>query len=131
MTTLTNQEIFDRTINFMKAQGKPAVAGFVCKYLTTDGHRCAAGCHFKDDPGTNEMAYILQGSVHPESGSIGYRPAEQLLNFQPEGNQLTLLSMLQNAHDTSANSSNFVKSFLFCCRIIAEDFNLDPKLCEE
>ena len=42
---MNNQQFFDVTVAHLRKQGKPAIEPGFCAYLTSDGKKCAVGCH--------------------------------------------------------------------------------------
>lgn len=45
----TKQETFDYVVQHLYKQGKPAIEGDHCRYRTSDGLMCAAGCLIHDN----------------------------------------------------------------------------------
>lgn len=97
MTTITNQQLFERVFRFILAQGKPGTRGGMCAYLGEDGSRCAVGCLLKTDEASNAIARGLGGGYYRNSS------VSPLLDVEPEpGREVEfdkLLSDLQCAHD--------------------------------
>lgn len=89
---MTEQEFFDKTITHLVTQGRPAMtAAGTCKYRTTDGLKCAIGCHIPDELYSRRM-----------EGDSVYQLVERYPETQkyiPE--TLTLAADLQDIHDTN------------------------------
>jgi hypothetical protein len=100
MTHLTDQQIFDRVAKHLLKQGRRAQydndSPFFCAYLNTDGLRCAVGCLFKDDEGTNKAAIVLGGSA---KRNFADGQLQRFLDFDLAAEQIDLLSALQVIHD--------------------------------
>ena len=46
---LSDQELFDKVVNHLRAQGCKALENNQCKYRTSSGLKCAADCLIPDD----------------------------------------------------------------------------------
>lgn len=116
---MTNQELFDFVCLNVIEQGEPSVdEKGACKYRGPNGLKCAAGFLL-----TDEQAEGCEGL------ELGY-----VIDDYPEFEDLwdvNLVSLLQLAHDQSADSESFTSVFVEKCLIIAERFNLSTKILEE
>ena len=87
---MTEQEIFDKVVTHLFAQGKPAkdIDGEGCMYRAPDGCKCAVGCLIPDDIYHPRMEWndIRKIVLH-------YSELQNLLPHLP------MLMALQNIHD--------------------------------
>lgn len=119
---MTNQEIFDKVVRHLVAQGKPAFEDESCKYLTASGEKCAAGCllpevlpeGFEDPEGfsttTNNYSWDEVCLSYPEFREIGSGP---------------FILKIQSAHDRGANSSFWRELWYQRMLVLAEDACVD------
>lgn len=89
-TGMSDQEMFDISLNHMRSQGEPAFDGVKCRYRYTKGEKtlmCAAGPFVDDDSPNQSITAVLSpdrcGGYHAPSYS-------------------RLLERLQIAHDSAA-----------------------------
>lgn len=93
---MTHQETFDTVLAHLRKQGGPAYENNKCRYRTSDGKSCAAGCLIPDED------YIpgLEGTT---AWAV---PVQVLLSKQ--GHDPELVDSLQHVHDLAATQwSNF------------------------
>lgn len=116
---MNNQEVFDKVVEHLVAQGQPAREGFKCFYRGPNGTKCAVGCLIPDE--------LYDEAMEGRSASILESKFPQLQplfsNVDPE-----VLWQLQNVHDLSSNwdkngLGNGGKNHL---DRIAEHFDLEP-----
>lgn len=94
---MTEQEIFDKVVRHLYAQGKPAVEGEGnCRYRTHDGMSCAVGCLIPDDC-YNPLMENLSSSMPQVEAAL--RKAGTLPGGIADNGIRKLLSNLQYAHD--------------------------------
>lgn len=109
------QEFFDKTVNAIRAQGKPSIGPNGCRYRGIGGLKCAVGHHITDDEYSPEMEYL--GCSHWE-----------FLSMLPDGHVLKeyvrLARSMQASHDRAARSGNFLGDFERRVRIVAEEYEL-------
>lgn len=86
----TKQETFDMVVAHLRKQGVPAVDGYVCKYRTPDGLKCAAGCLIPD--GMYDESIELCRADDPAVASL----------LKAAGHDVDLVWLLQRAHDSWA-----------------------------
>ncbi len=55
MNDMTPQEIFDKVVNHLRAQGAKSMDGDACRYRSKDGMQCAAGCLIPDSDYSSDM----------------------------------------------------------------------------
>ncbi len=86
---MTNQEVFDKCVSFLRKQGCASLSekGF-CSYFGPDGKRCAVGVFIEE----NEYKPEFEGD------SLNCRPLIQEL-MRNKGIDLRLLDRLQDVHD--------------------------------
>jgi hypothetical protein len=89
---MTNQEIFDKVVNHLLTQGKPAMEDGRCKYRAAGGLRCAVGCLIPD------------GVYRPSFEGISVDSVPILLALSEvgiprNGDTTELLRKLQRTHD--------------------------------
>lgn len=95
---MNKQEIFDKVVRHLYAQGKPAMNGANCRYRSNDGLSCAVGCLIPDscyDPGMENQ------TVSMEKVQKVLRASGILTGSNSDEEQATtyLLGDLQFAHD--------------------------------
>lgn len=94
-TALTPQEIFDRVIDHLLTQGKPARQKNACLYLTDDGLKCAVGCLLTEEQARewdsrengSSLGFIMQAD------DLKHPPAQWMRDSE------ILLRQLQQLHD--------------------------------
>jgi len=84
---MTNQEVFDKVVAHLKAQGKQSLKGDSCKYRGSMGMKCAVGCLIPDEEYSSE----LEGKT-VRSPELVNLPSLRHLNLE-------LLWDLQGVHD--------------------------------
>lgn len=98
---MTLQEIFDRVVDHLRKQGEPSTTPALhtnsvrCLYRGPNGKKCAVGALITD------AVY----SPHIEGGTVsdvGVRFALGASGIPDDGQTLSLLSELQDAHDSTA-----------------------------
>lgn len=102
---MTNQEIFDKTVAHLRAQGEKAVLpnGQCCYRTEKDGKvlKCALGCHIPDDKYQFKFEGVaLTVGSENDNGSLLFRSFRNFmydLGFTREN--LELLRELQTVHD--------------------------------
>lgn len=85
---MTKQETFDTVVAHLRKQGAKATDGIGCKYRTSDGLQCAAGCLIPDErysPG-------LENSIVSDTSGAGMLIMEL-------GHDLQIVRALQCVHD--------------------------------
>ena len=123
---MTNQEVFDKVLSFLRNQKYISTLSGQCRYRGRDGRMCAVGCLIPDN------------LYDPEMESM---PASTVLAMSPELQNLfdgvdeRMLMDLQSAHDgnmpssTMAESSNIYKltmaSWESAMKRIARDYRLE------
>lgn len=117
---LTLQEVFDKSVGGVIAQGRPGRnLHRACSYRTADGLKCAAG-HLIED----EHYYpALEGNL---AWGASVRPALKASGV-PDS---SLVSALQVAHDDSGDGRDFLPAFAKRSREIAAEYNLDPSAAQ-
>jgi len=121
---LTMQEIFDKSVKGVIAQGKPAVANDAqCAYRTPDGCKCAVGQLIPDDKYDPSWDAPYEPTLIDESTPQGeaLRAALGGLN----NDELALLSDLQAAHDNGSLDDDWLDKFKISSQSIAERWGLD------
>ncbi len=63
MNDMTPQEIFDKVVNHLRAQGAKSMNGDACRYRSSDGMMCAAGCLIPDSEYSSEIEDLNVDSV--------------------------------------------------------------------
>lgn len=96
------QEVFDTVVRHLAKQGRRAVVadadhGYVCRYHTPDGLKCAVGCLIPDD----QYNPAIEGRMFSSLATAAHPPA-WVRDIVDSGHQ-TLLFDLQRAHDTPAD----------------------------
>lgn len=114
---MTDQEIFDKSVSGVLAQGGPSVSnsGYYCMYRGPNGRKCAAG-HLIDD---EHYSPEFEGAYADE---IAFPP---LLTGGVAKDQLELIRELQKAHDRAATFGDFITGFKNGATDVAERFNLN------
>lgn len=111
------QEIFNRAVGGVVAQGKPSVNNYgLCHYRTEDGLKCAVGQLIPDDEYDPEFDI--------RATTTNYRVVSHIadkLGASPE-----FLLDLQDAHDASHRDHNFVESFIDAANRVARKYDLEP-----
>lgn len=114
------QEMFDRVVAHMRAQGQQSVFRFegsastMCAYRGPDGLKCAIGCLIPDDVYTPRMEGQAVGAIVARFPDVrrALRPGAVGLNF---------LTELQEAHD---NVQFLALDFETCARRLAGNWGL-------
>lgn len=113
---LTNQEIFNKAINGLMAQGAPSVdAEGHCLYRGPNGLKCGAGQLIDDE----FYSPKFEGECS-DSGML-------LLALEASGVPKTaseLVAAVQSAHDSSSKLPNFLKDLRLRLRRVAGSFSL-------
>jgi hypothetical protein len=112
---MTKQEMFDRVLEGIVAQGGGAIERGQCRYLTTTKRRCAAGLFLEGEEGRS-MIGSAAFYKHRFTSIVG----EENINF---------LSELQAAHDNSfirdsQSDSAFLINFALNMKRLAASHNL-------
>lgn len=116
-TQRSNQEMLDFVYLKIIEQGRAAMHGLVCVYLTDSGCRCAAG-HLMDNP-----SRYLQGTVGESCVDT------ELIKSGVQEDQLKFVSDLQSAHDRATTFSEkqsqyFLDKFKANIVSVAADYGL-------
>ena len=110
---MTPQEIFDKAVSTILAQGGPSFDGERCLYRGSNGSVCAIGALIPDS-----LAEIGDSTV------MGVRRLSKEPDFPAHlQDHLRLLRRLQTAHD-NAVGAYFMENFLNSAHRAARDFNL-------
>jgi hypothetical protein len=130
---MTNQEIFDKAVSGIIAQGGPSTRimpgdNVVCCYRTETGRKCAIGqliadeFYHKEMEGRNASASLVIGAITRSIGSISGVP------------QRVFMSALQGIHDALTLSTSTDEEFLVSFKEKAYDFakkwELSPNVLE-
>ena len=100
---LTHQEVFDKVVEHLYRQGKPAKKGNDCVYRAKDGTMCAVGCLIPDEFYDPKMEY--HGVDHFYNWYPEALKAAKIDVSDPVMN--CLLRALQRLHDTDENWIDF------------------------
>ncbi len=106
MNDMTPQEIFDKVVNHLRAQGEQSRGGMTggCAYRGRGGMMCAAGCLIPDSEYASEMEGKRVSAVPYFDGF----------------SSLELIGRLQDAHDGGTPGEGWEQTF----KLIAFDFDL-------
>lgn len=101
---LSNQEIFNKVVTHLRAQGRKAVSYFDsrCKYRAPDGAKCAVGCLIADEHYRNEYDYGTASYNHVRTMLVASGIDVALDNVSGSAAQsqtMELLRALQFVHD--------------------------------
>ena len=120
---MTLQEIFDKSVTHMIAQGQQSTQGKSCKYRSAAGS-CAIGCLFPDSayrPEFDKGGTYLYELV---ATSQNFRAALEGVGIATSDPQtIKLLMQLQVLHD-AADGEHFEVDIKYGARRIAKDFDL-------
>ena len=120
---MTLQEIFNKSVTHMLAQGRPSREHASCKYRSYVGS-CAVGCLFPDsayraefDEGETDVNTLLETSQD-------FRAALEVEGIDTSNPVTVLLLMrLQSVHD-AADGEHFEVHIEYGARRIAKEFDL-------
>ena len=113
----TNQELFDKVVTHLVAQGRPAldIRPGNCRYLTKEGLMCAAGCLAVEE--APDMDWLcVSGSWKTTANNY-----PKLLGL---GN-VYFINKLQEVHDFRARSSDWRQCWFSNMQNLAKIFSLD------
>lgn len=121
MTNL--QDLFDRSVSGVIAQGRPARGTGGCKYRTDDGAKCAVGQLIDDKHYTFDMEGMRIDSKSLRADLI----REALGLTEHDKKELGLLAALQSAHDNAAflHVMDFLSVFKTFATAVADTFGLN------
>lgn len=86
---MEKQEIFDKVVAHLRKQGCKAISNSRCKYRTSSGLKCAAGCLISDKDYNSEC----------EDNAIPF--VIKLLNLKDLEPHADFITELQSVHDNS------------------------------
>jgi hypothetical protein len=109
---LTRQEIFDKAVGGVIAQGALAMDGTACCYRTDDGKKCAIGQLIDDEFYHRSLEGYGAGSSTVMKALL--RSGVDALD--------AMISYLQDAHDNSRDIADFKRR----ARKIAANYGLSP-----
>lgn len=89
---MTKQQVFDKVVTHLLAQGEASTAGRGCAYRGRNGLMCAVGCLIPDEMYNSEMEGILAGFVIAGSPELQQLFAAEVLDSD-------FLGQLQSCHD--------------------------------
>lgn len=128
---MTLQEIFDKSVGGVIAQGGPGVMwcdeGSTCVYLADDGKKCAAGQLLSSEAleRTRRQSFgslFIPGHPDPMAGV-----ADLLIMSGITLDQFLLVGALQKAHDDNSRVSDFLFVFKVAVEQVAADYSLEFK----
>lgn len=94
---MTAQEVFDKVVNHLYTQGRPAKEdGKSCRYRGPNGTKCAVGCLIPDDEYRPIMEYKIVCSINR---MIDQHLIEAPVTKKLIGEHENMLSDLQLVHD--------------------------------
>lgn len=95
---MNRQEIFDKVLDHLRTQGKPAVESIkgICQYLTNDGRKCAIGCLIPE----GSTAFNTKGNVNV---LLERNPELKELWGVNSDNDVEFLLTMQGVHDNQSN----------------------------
>jgi hypothetical protein len=133
---MDNQQIFDKVVDHLVAQGGPAVNNNGnCRYRAPNGFMCAAGCLINDEAYSPEIEgkQVWHSAVHTALVQSGMY--EGLGSAQIGGRQ-EMLERLQAAHDgilakVLIDNKSHMDEFLERARMIAVEYGLDSAKVEQ
>lgn len=121
--THTLQELFDRSVSGVIAQGRQAKDTFAgCRYRTDNGLKCAVGQLIPDEDYSPAMEGAGVGGDSERAAMVRY--AAGLENDE----QIEMAQALQQSHDASAFHQSFLDSFKLAALVVARRYGLDPKV---
>jgi len=109
-----NQAAFTHVVEFLRAQGRPAIWNSSCVYRHPDGLKCAIGCLISDHVYTPQLEGFAIASEHKE---------DLLIALEESGwgdVDLDLLSKLQWTHDECSEDR-----WEYHWKDIAEEYELE------
>lgn len=118
----TNQELFDKVVIHLVAQGRPALDDYGnCMYLSKEGLMCAAGCLAVEELTNIDWLYVAgswrnTANKYPELLGLGN------VNF---------IKDLQEIHDFVAKSSDWRVHWFSSMQNLAKRFSLDTTTLTE
>lgn len=115
------QYIFDTAVNGVLTQGVKSVDPVFseeCAYRTPDGKKCAVGFLIDDEH------YDPDIELNGVKDDIVLDSVEASLGYDLDGQAISMLGDLQNAHDFS-DDDGFAKWFEIKARNIAEDYGIE------
>lgn len=108
---MSPQEMFDKAVNGVMAQGRQSMVGGMCRYRGADGAKCTVGFLVDDD----EIAAKMDAAAYSSVGALLRLAIEGWLLFELPAFIRTdtglLLSDLQSAHDGACPPEYFRRTF--------------------
>lgn len=115
------QEIFDKVLAHLRAQGKQSTAGGVCAYRSPEGNMCAVGCLIPDELYDPIIEDVGVGWLDNKEAPGG-RVLDSIIDTLGISEHVGLLRNLQRAHDFPLENS--LGLWEMCMETIAKDFGL-------
>jgi hypothetical protein len=131
---VTNQEIFDKVVRHLAAQGGKSMLGPRCRYRADGGKKCAIGCLIPDDYYEPEMEGLSVAMRRVRRG------LKDLLELDGDNDErLDILRSLQLCHDNARVNADDEWTDVYSpgygvawdLRVIAETFGLSQTAISE